>query len=52
MRRPSGEMNFFEQQVLESRQKLEDAEFQLMDFSNNEGVVSAALERDIALQKT
>src|SRR5207253_2906894 len=40
-----------EQQVLESRQKLEDAEFQLMDFSNNEGVVSAALERDIALQK-
>ncbi len=51
VRRPSGEMNFFEQQVLESRQKLEDAEFQLMDFSNNEGVVSAALERDIALQK-
>jgi len=48
VRRPSGEMNFFEQQVLESRQKLEDAEFQLMDFSNNEGVVSAALERDIA----
>src|SRR5207245_10601820 len=44
-------MNFFEQQVLESRQKLEDDEFQLMDFSNNEGVVSAALERDIALQK-
>src|SRR5438445_8486917 len=51
VRRPSGETNFFEQQALESRQKLEDAEFQLMDFSNNEGVVSAALERDIALQK-
>ncbi|HEV2730963.1 MAG TPA: hypothetical protein VGV15_13095 [Terriglobales bacterium] len=51
VRRPSGEVNFFEQQVVESRQKLENAEFQLMDFTNNEGVVSAALERDIILQK-
>src|SRR5207244_12673681 len=44
-------MNFFEQQVLESRQKLEDAELRRIDFRHNQGVVSAALERDIALQK-
>ena len=51
MRRPSGEYAFFEQQVTQSRRGLLDAEFRLMDFSSDQGVVSAAQERDMALQK-
>ncbi len=49
--RPSGEYEFFEQQVTQSRRGLMDAEFRLMDFSSDQGVVSAAQERDMALQK-
>jgi len=51
VRRPSGEYEFFEQQVAQSRRGLLDAEFRLMDFSSDQGVVSAAQERDLALQK-
>ena len=51
VRRPSGEYEFFEQQVAQSRRGLLDAEFRLMDFSSDQGVVSAAQERDMALQK-
>ena len=51
VRRPSGEYEFFEQQVTQSRRGLLDAEFRLMDFSSDQGVVSAAQERDLALQK-
>lgn len=51
VRRPSGEYEFFEQQVVQSRRGLLDAEFRLMDFSSDQGVVSAAQERDLALQK-
>lgn len=51
LRRPRGETEFFTQQVQESRQALEKAEAQLMDFTRDEGVVSASQERDIALQK-
>ncbi|MGA9812176.1 MAG: hypothetical protein WBQ64_05330 [Terriglobales bacterium] len=51
VRRPSGEYEFFEQQVTQSRRGLLDAEFRLMDFSSDQGVVSAAQERDMALQK-
>ena len=51
VRRPSGEYEFFEQQVAQSRRGLLDAEFHLMDFSSDQGVVSAAQERDLALQK-
>ena len=51
VRRPSGEFHFFEEQMLQSRGALEQAEFQLMAFTHGEGVVSAGLERDIALQK-
>ena len=49
--RPSGEFNFFEQQTIESRKRLENAESRIVDFTRGQGVVSAALERDIALQK-
>ena len=51
VRRPSGEYQFFEQQVAQARHGLLDAEFRLMDFSSDQGVVSAAQERDMALQK-
>jgi len=51
VRRPSGEYEFFEQQVALSRRGLLDAEFRLMDFSSDQGVISAAQERDMALQK-
>ena len=49
--RPSGEFDFFEQQVVQSRRGLLDAEFHLMDFTSDQGVVSAAQERDMELQK-
>ena len=49
--RPSGEFNFFDQQVTQSRHALEATELQLMEFSRDQGVVSAAQERDMALQR-
>jgi uncharacterized protein involved in exopolysaccharide biosynthesis len=51
LRRPSGEFDFFEQQMAEARRGLETAELQLMDFTSQEGVVAAPLQRDLALQK-
>jgi len=50
--RPSGEQVFFEQQEKESRLTLEDAQATLIAFTRQHGVVSAALERDLALQKS
>src|SRR5437899_164646 len=49
--RPSGEFNFFERQATQYGKRLEEAELQVMEFARDHGVVSAALERDIALQK-
>ena len=49
--RPSGEFSFFDQQVLQSRQNLEAAELQIMEFMRDQGVISAPEERDITLQK-
>ena len=49
--RPSGEFRFFEQQSAQYSQRLTEAEAGLVDFTRGQGVVSAALERDIALQK-
>jgi uncharacterized protein involved in exopolysaccharide biosynthesis len=51
LHRLSGESNFFEQQIAQSRRGLEQAELQLMEFTRDEGVVSAAQQRDIALQR-
>lgn len=51
LRRPSGEIQFFDQQTVESEKKLIQSEAQLVHFTNTRGVASAALERDIALQK-
>lgn len=51
LRRPSGEFAFFERQMWQSAHGLELAQLQLADFMSTQGVVSAALERDLALQK-
>jgi uncharacterized protein involved in exopolysaccharide biosynthesis len=51
VRRPSGEFEFFQQQMQQARKDLEQAQFQLMEFTRDEGVVSAGMERDSALQK-
>lgn len=51
LRRPSGESNFFEQQVSASGIALADAEAQLADFALSHNIVSAALQRDLTLQK-
>lgn len=51
LQRPSGELKFFDQQVAQSRQALEAAEFRLRTFSRDQGVVSAAQQRDMALQR-
>ncbi len=49
--RPAGELPFFEQQSDRSRQQLSEAETRLLDFSRDQGVVSAAMERDLALRR-
>jgi polysaccharide biosynthesis transport protein len=49
--RASGEFGFFDQQVMQSRHSLEAAELQLAEFTRDQGVVSAAQERDMTLQK-
>jgi len=49
--RPGGEAGFFEQQTAESGRELEQAQRTLLDFTSGHGVVAAAQERDLALQK-
>ena len=49
--RPGGEVRFFEQQTGESRRELEQAQRNLLEFTSGHGVVAAAQERDLALQK-
>jgi uncharacterized protein involved in exopolysaccharide biosynthesis len=51
VRRSSEEFPFFEQQADRSRRRLDDSEVRLLDFSRGRGVVSGALERDLALQR-
>jgi len=52
VRRSSDEVSFFEQQATRSRAHLDAAETRLLDFSQNRGVVSGSMERDLALQRT
>lgn len=49
--RPDGESVFFEEQKLESRRQLEDAQRKLVQFASTRGVAAAAQERDLALGK-
>ena len=51
LRRPMGELKFFDQQVSQSKTSLDEAQHRLTDFIRSHGVVSASLERDLALQK-
>ncbi len=49
--RPSGELHFFEQQLGESRQELEETKQRLLQFTEAHGVIAAGLQRDLAVQK-
>jgi uncharacterized protein involved in exopolysaccharide biosynthesis len=49
--RPSGEFKFFDQQTAQYREGLKAAEQKLTDFTQQQGVVSAQMERDLTLQK-
>jgi uncharacterized protein involved in exopolysaccharide biosynthesis len=49
--RTPGELIFFEQQTHESRQQLEACSRRLLDFTREHGVIAAAQQRDLALQK-
>jgi len=51
LQRPSGEEQFFAEQTAESAKRLHAAEARLVNFTRLRGVVSAAMERDIALEK-
>ena len=51
LQRPPGEIEFFAQQTAEYEKRLLQSEAELVHFTRARGVVSAALERDIALQK-
>jgi uncharacterized protein involved in exopolysaccharide biosynthesis len=49
--RPTGQVHFFEQQTVESRQQLEEAKRKVLEFASTHHVVAAAQERDLALQR-
>ncbi|HKB97165.1 MAG TPA: hypothetical protein VKD23_00125 [Terriglobales bacterium] len=51
LQRPPGEIQFFDQQTAEYEKRLHQSEAELVHFTHARGVASAALERDIALQK-
>lgn len=51
LQRAPGEAEFFDQQTEESAKRLQHSEAALVNFTRTRGVVSAAMERDIALQK-
>lgn len=49
--RPAGQFRFFDQQTAESRQQLQEAERKLLTFTKSHGVVVAAQQRDLLLQR-
>ena len=49
--RPAGQFRFFDQQRGESRLQLEEAKGKLLQFTARHGVVEAAQQRDLTLQK-
>jgi uncharacterized protein involved in exopolysaccharide biosynthesis len=50
--RSTGEFKFFDQQMRQYQQGLDQAQAKLTDFTNNTNVVSADLERDSALRES
>jgi uncharacterized protein involved in exopolysaccharide biosynthesis len=51
LQRPAGQNRFFDEQTAEYERRLHQSEAELVRFTRTRGVASAALERDIALQK-
>jgi uncharacterized protein involved in exopolysaccharide biosynthesis len=51
IRRPNSQQDFFEQQMRQSHFALKQAQEDLIGFTRKKGVASAALERDLVLQK-
>lgn len=49
--RPSGEFEFFDQQVAQAQTELAESESRLLDFDREQGIVSASVERDHVLQQ-
>jgi polysaccharide biosynthesis protein PslE len=49
--RPAGQLHFFDQQTMESRRQLEEAQRKLMAFTNQHRVVMAARQRDLVLER-
>jgi protein tyrosine kinase modulator len=49
--RPAGQLHFFDQQTEESRRQLEEAKGKLLAFTQARGVVMAAPQRDLVLQR-
>lgn len=49
--RPAGELTFFEQQAQESKRQLDESGQRLLRFSRSRGIVAAAQQRDLALQR-
>jgi uncharacterized protein involved in exopolysaccharide biosynthesis len=49
--RPAGQLHFFDRQTGESRRQLEEAQKLLLDFTQSHGVVVAAQQRDLVLQR-
>ena len=49
--RPGGQLHFFDEQTGESRRQLEEASRKLVEFTKSRGVVMAAQQRDLALQR-
>jgi len=49
--RPGGQLHFFDRQTGESRRQLEEANKKLVDFTKSRGVVMAAQQRDLILQR-
>ena len=49
--RPAGQFRFFDQQTAESRKQLLEAERKLLAFTKSRGVVVAAQQRDLILQR-
>ena len=49
--RPAGELSFFEKQTEESRRQVEESSRRLLLFTKSQGIVAAAQQRDMAIQK-
>ena len=51
LQRPRGQTEFFDRQTADSEKRLHHSEAQLVNFTRARGVISAATERDLTLQK-